>query len=71
MASGPGSSNQAFDDFNTALSHTVALVSAEFNNHITSASHHLRGVAIGISAGFLAVAVLVLFGFQQRIKEYR
>ncbi len=47
------------------------LTQQEFNAHIRSARGHVTGLAIGISLAFLLVAILVLYGFQQRIGEYR
>jgi hypothetical protein len=71
LATGSGSSNDAFNQVDTALQQSQTITQGEFDGDITSAGHHLGGVAIGTSIGFLLVAFLVMYGFQQRIKEYQ
>lgn len=71
LATGSGSSNDAFNSLDTALQDSETITQGEFDASITSAGHHLAGVAIGTSLGFLLVALLVIYGFQQRIREYR
>jgi hypothetical protein len=71
LAGGPGTANGAFDTFDQAILRVSSLTQREFDAHIRSARRHVTGVAIGISLGFLLVGALVLYGFQQRIGEYR
>lgn len=71
LAAGPGTANGAFDAFDQAIQRVSVLTQQEFDRHIGSARGHITGLAIGISIAFLLVAVLVLYGFQQRIGEYR
>jgi tetrahydromethanopterin S-methyltransferase subunit F len=71
LAAGPGTANGAFDAFDQAIQRVSVLTQQEFDGHIRSARGHITGLAIGISLAFLLVAILVLYGFQQRIGEYR
>jgi hypothetical protein len=71
LAAGPGTANGAFDTFDQAIQRVSVLTQQEFDAHIRSARGHMTGLAIGISLAFLLVAILVLYGFQQRIGEYR
>ena len=71
LASGPGSANAAFDAFDAGVTTASTLASATFTDDVNRAGHRLAGVAIGTSVGFLAAAVLVLYGFGLRILEYR
>ena len=71
LAAGPGTANGAFDTFDQAIQRVSVLTQQEFDGHIRSARSHITGLAIGISLAFLLVAILVLYGFQQRIGEYR
>ncbi len=71
LATGSGSSNDAFDRLDAALQQTGVLTQGQFDSRIRSAGRRLAGVAIGTSIGFLLVAALVLYGFEQRIREYR
>ncbi len=71
LAAGPGTANGAFEAFDQAIQRVSVLTQQEFGGHIGSARSHITGLAIGISLAFLLVAILVLYGFQQRIGEYR
>src|SRR5439155_21066049 len=71
LAAGPGTANGAFDTFDETIRHVSDLTQRQFTGHIGSARGHITGLAIGISLAFLLVAILVLYGFQQRIGEYR
>ena len=71
LAAGPGTANGDFDTFDQAIQRVSVLTQQEFDRHIRSARGHITGLAIGISLAFLLVAILVLYGFQQRIGEYR
>ena len=71
LAAGPGTANGAFETFDQAIQRVSVLTQQEFDGHIRSARGHITGLAIAISLAFLLVAILVLYGFQQRIGEYR
>jgi hypothetical protein len=71
LAGGSGTANGAFDTFDQSIQRVASLTQQEFDSHIRSARRRVTGVAIGISLGFILVAALVLYGFQQRIGEYR
>ena len=71
LASGQGTANGAFEAFDQAIQRVSVLTQQEFDGHIGSARSHITGLAIAISLGFVLVAVLVLYGFQRRIGEYR
>lgn len=71
LAAGPGSANAAFDAFDTAVTGASNLASAAFTVDINQAGNRLGGLAIATSVGFLAVAILVLYGLGRRIREYR
>jgi hypothetical protein len=71
LAAGPGTANGAFEAFDQAIQRVSVLTQQEFDGHIRSARGHITGLAIAISLAFLLVAVLVLYGFQRRIGEYR
>jgi hypothetical protein len=71
LAAGPGTANGAFETFDRAIQQVSDRTQQEFDGHIRSARRHIAGLGIGISLAFLLVAVLVLYGFQQRIGEYR
>ena len=71
LAAGAGTANGAFETFDQAIQRVSVLTQQEFGGHIGSARGHITGLAIGVSLAFLLVAILVLYGFQQRIGEYR
>lgn len=71
LASGSGSSNQAFDTLDSSLTSARSQVQKEFDGHISDARSRLAGLAIGLTIGFLVSALLVIYGFQLRIREYR
>jgi hypothetical protein len=71
LAAGPTTANGAFEAFDQAIQRVSVLTQQEFDGHIRSARSHVTGLVIASSLVFLLVAVLVLYGFQQRIGEYR
>ena len=71
LATGPGSANQAFDSFDQSIQRAASLTQQQGESHLASARSRLSGLSIETTIGFLVVALLVLYGFQQRIQEYR
>lgn len=64
-------SNQAFTVFDNQLTIALDASQSDFLNHIRSARRHLANLTAAIVVVLLAAGLLTLWGFQQRINEYR
>jgi len=74
LAVGGGSAsaaNQAFTTLDRTLSAELDTNQAAFVSHIGAARNHLRALTPAVVIVMLAAVLLALFGFQQRINEYR
>jgi hypothetical protein len=63
--------NAAFTSFDDRVSSALTASQAEFGSHIRGARRSLRGLTLAVPALLILCAALALFGFQQRINEYR
>ncbi|HEY2672353.1 MAG TPA: hypothetical protein VGJ07_18530 [Rugosimonospora sp.] len=67
----PASSASTFNSLDKDLATGIAATSAQLNRHARSASDALDAAPIGLSALTVLLLVGMVFGFQQRIAEYR
>jgi hypothetical protein len=63
--------NAAFTSFDDQVSSALNAGQTDFGSHITAARRHLRGLTPTIPIVLLLGGALALYGFQQRINEYR
>jgi hypothetical protein len=63
--------NAAFSAFDGRISSALDGTQQEFGAHLRASRGHLRGLTATIPIVLLLAGILALYGFQQRINEYR
>ena len=63
--------NAAFSAFDGRISSALDAAQQEFGAHLHASRGHLRGLTVTIPIVMLLGGILALYGFQQRITEYR
>lgn len=66
----PGDSNWAFDQFDKALGHTIAINQAAFDHAVDQGFQDLRGLDFLCPILGFGVALLAFLGLRPRLKEY-
>jgi hypothetical protein len=71
VAVATGKEVATFDTLNNGLTQDIGNSQASFTRAASRARHDLRNLTVAIAVLLVIVAGLALFGFQQRINEYR